>query len=1307
MKRGTLTLTTDKLQPGDVLTNTVYESLVNEQFHYSPIVVSGADAESTIYYVVNEGLQVSDNWYNVGNKMSEEIYLGLTQNQKAKVTPVSRSSLSDLPTGNNTKSYYFCTSPYEAKTQVKDVTNNNNTIYYVGDEVPRGAIIGPEDNQGYGGLKNEQTGFSIDGIIPTETSTLYVSRETDINDLSRDKIVTVEYWYEYVESDETGNSYETIRERHVVNVHIHFESGVPIIGELLPPRTILPGNVLGLNQPSVTKGAYEILGGGWEIYSSYADAINHKNGTPYATNQTPLYWYQDGDYVAYYAKTYLGKTYSNAVQFSVANYHDMDKVMLANEHHMYVDNPRAKRPPKIYIDNRKCADETKSELDLFNDFFTLSTISTSGDLPEKLAGHALLNERVRNCAKLDFILYSDVSPKAYIPTTDNPTGWTPIGTDSHCFAGWLHGNGYTVSGLNNSLFGKLCGDIYNVGVMGSFTSGGIADSGSGHIENTWVSTTATPTGNPIIGDASDGAYVYNSYYPKEQNWTLVSSGSPAGNLDIIEKPMDDFVNGQVAYLLNSNYLQARYLLFGDKSNASADDNKVERSVFFSYPDGTIEEETVENETKNKEYKLSYTKNTTEWPWHSGNGFVEEYMGTGDYRYSDGIIPKQNDVSYATDGEGNVKFIPVFPDDYIYFGQTLSYDLYNSTERQSHDLHPTGIVKYHTTQSGDNVDNSKHLLLSLDPKTANRVYRAPAYFRNGTFGKSVTFNASAAFAGSYGTYEANGTNKPYKPHEGLTAIDFTGNGDITGYSGVAPGNNGDYEGRSKNYAPLLDYYGLTSIKTDGITRNLLTYAPTADAITGSTEEAEGIAKAQTAATTTLGVLTHYFNDPAYSETNETYRTVDIVTEANLPMGHLVQMSGGHADNRSYTAINDHLLVDKQDFNAPIGYTFDDSHRMWYQRTPDNYVTTTFTGGEKTTLGWEGISLPFSAELVSTQDKGEITHFYQGSTFGHEYWLRQFNGDVKEKDADNGIYSADFNALSTENNSNSKDYTNTFLWDYYYSHSDYKDKNEDLYQNKDNVRNRYYSAEYLQGKYPVHNYPFAKAGTPYLAGFPGNTYFEFDLSGEWKPEHTFEDISSPGKQTITFASATGAEIGVSDTEINNGKVKPLDGTSYTFVPTYLNGTLEAGTNNYVLASNGGSYDKVPAAAAEGADPVDPTPVYAFRPYFTVTGGGGSAKPRQVAERIVFSENDDSAFNFDENDPTEEEVDGTLTIYTKKGIIGVTSSLRSNTEVVIVNTGGLTIGAFTIKPGETIETPVPTTGIYLFRAAGGRYNKKISVK
>ncbi len=90
------------------------------------------------------------------------------------------------------------------------------------------------------------------------------------------------------------------------------------------------------------------------------------------------------------------------------------------------------------------------------------------------------------------------------------------------------------------------------------------------------------------------------------------------------------------------------------------------------------------------------------------------------------------------------------------------------------------------------------------------------------------------------------------------------------------------------------------------------------------------------------------------------------------------------------------------------------------------------------------------------------------------------------------------------------------------------------------------------------------------------------------------------------------------------------------------------------------------------------------------------------------EDSAFTFeDNNNPRKEEVGGELTFYVKKQLIGVTSSLQKATDVAIFNTSGLTIASFTIQPNETIETPLPTSGVYIIRAAGGKYNKKISVK
>ena len=89
------------------------------------------------------------------------------------------------------------------------------------------------------------------------------------------------------------------------------------------------------------------------------------------------------------------------------------------------------------------------------------------------------------------------------------------------------------------------------------------------------------------------------------------------------------------------------------------------------------------------------------------------------------------------------------------------------------------------------------------------------------------------------------------------------------------------------------------------------------------------------------------------------------------------------------------------------------------------------------------------------------------------------------------------------------------------------------------------------------------------------------------------------------------------------------------------------------------------------------------------------------------DDTSFTFEDNDPTKEEVGDALSFFARTHIIGVESFFRKETDVLIVNTSGLTIANFTIQPGETIETPVPMAGVYIIRAAGGKYIKKVVVK
>ncbi len=1190
---GTLTYydndnTEHTISTGNFIGREAYENVRNDQLHYTRLSLDAGSDQQT-FYIVKETMIDNGNPYAKGQDISEKDYNALSSVGKAQVdiVTIQKSALAAV--------VYYC---YE------DYTPSTSFSTESGTPGKKGSVISDQVFNNPDQVPNYQKLFSIQGSEPTETTTLYVSRESNAKDVTSEKVISVVYQYTYYEADDEGEGVSLVNELHVLNIHLQLESGAPEIGPLNAPPAVLPGTTLGMKAPSVNPGLYEVLVNGWELFNSEGDAQLHRNGTPFTINGTPLYWYQNQKvFLAFYSKTYLGKTYSNYVPLTVANYHDLDAIMKDKEHHLYVDHPNVMRNSKIYIDNRDCeSDATKSELDLLKDFFDLSLqteVATEGATKD----HALLNSHVKGGADLEFFLNSNVSPKAY-------TDWTPIGDNTQCFAGTLHGDGYTINGLNNSLFGKLCGNVYNLGVTGSFTSAGVVDTGSGYVENCWINTTGTPDGSvkAVFGNPSrgNGIQLVNCYYQDGKNYdTSDNSRGLATSM-----PERAFYNGTVTYNLNGFYLNKRY-----------------------YDHAALTSGTKYEYLKEENGTLSETPLTGYYPAspdakYGDVGYVERRYKDGDFIYAKGSIPEAYDERMrVVPGEtsSEVTYSPVWPDDYLYFGQMLTYG-YSAT--QAHEDLPSHIAK-----SGGRlpVNNSN-----------NRVYRAPAYYQSKQMDK-VHYNLWAVLAAKSAPKTISDTDfKDAYPN--MTAVDFAGHNDITWSLGTATG---------AFYPPLLDNTeGLLSILNEGETPNLLVYAPSA----------EVNAK-------TYDVLTDYFVDPDYTYyyIDDDYRRVSIAT--STIHGHLVL--------NDLTAANDHLLVDKKDFNCPIRYSMG-NYRMWYQRRPDNFVDQN--------TGWEGISLPFAAELVTTQDKGEITHFYAGSLTGHEYWLREFAGNVKQKKDENdaeveGVYTADFNAPAA--GSNTKDYTNTYLFDTYYSKDEYRDWNEDEYQKL------YYSTGYLKGLYPVTNYPYLTEGTPYIIGFPGSRYYEFDLSGTWTPSNRYQNgvIESPGEQVVTFVSPENCPIGVSDVELTN---TAKDG--YTFLPNYMSKEVEG----YLLNSDGSSFDKTDAATA-------PVP---FRPYFIAGSLSAPAPSRRVAEHIVFT-NNDTSFVFEDNDPRKEEVDGKLTFYTKKHLIGVTSSLQTATDVLIVNTSGLTIASFTIQPGETVETQLPMSGVYIVRAAGGKYNKKISVK
>ncbi len=991
---------------------------------------------------------------------------------------------------------------------------------------------------------------------PQAIVSLYMSRDSRLMTLNENKNLTVHFKYTTSDNDE---------EHHYINIIIEFKDELPDVGKLEEPDIVLPGTKIAFKQPPVV-ASYSIAGGGWEYYKTEEAATAHVGGTKFENGHTPFYWYQDGYYVNYYAETMYGRSYSeNTVQIHVANSHDLKDVIDASNHLM-IDKAGA-RDAKIYINDY--TEDNESGVDLLKDLFDISLNNSE------------LNERVKGLANLDIILRTDLAPKV-----DN--SWTTsIGSDvSQCFEGKLHGDGYTISGLSASLFNKLCGNVYNLGVTGSFTSSGIADESSGRIENCWVSTTGTPGNN--TKPLADGGTIVNSYYNKKYSSSIDGA---------IKKNDNAFYNGNVAYEVNGYHLK--------HTNRASE--------------GTLTNLTAH--------------------------YVENRYADGDFIYADGTIPKPylKEEDPRWDSE-NSKY-KALDDDYIFFGQRLTYGYRSSVE---HEDKPSRI----------NED------------MVNRVYRAPAYFQNATAQKAY-YNKDAIFAAK----SADGLHDVYP---GMTAIDFTG---------------------YNTTSTILDHDGLTDFFNADLTKNLLVYAnydndsnedseDDDDLLTRLLDNKEPAFASYKKATVRSG------DDTAITGDGSVAAVAAAETIANIK-GHVV-----FKKSSSYQTNSDHYLVDRQDYFAPISYQMASGKRMWYQRQPDNYAEKIEeTGSENTiykSIGWESLSLPFTAELVTTQKKGEITHFYagEGETKGHEYWLRRYLG-TGQLNSVNNIFEANFQYPDV--GSSDKTVANTFLWDYYYSKENRQDANTDQYQ----PGSTQVDYHYYQNPRSYTNYPRLAANTPYIVGFPGETYYEFDLSGQFEAQHAKVKPYVFGAQTITFATTENATIPVSSNAavVGTGEIDETHTqNNYDFVPCFVaKDKSELGSNVNVFLLNAIETQENDPAGSIFEQVSDGDYTVPFRAYFTSTS---SAAP---ARGVIFAYGDKAEIPiYNEPIPSEEIIaDGKLIIRAGQGRITVTSYLEETVPISIVNISGITLRSFNIAPGETVVTPVHLGGIYIVN------HKKIVVR
>ena len=448
----------------------------------------------------------------------------------------------------------------------------------------------------------------------------------------------------------------------------------------------------------------------------------------------------------------------------------------------------------------------------------------------------------------------------------------------------------------------------------------------------------------------------------------------------------------------------------------------------------------------------------------------------------------------------------------------------------------------------------------------------------------------------------------------------------------------------------DIYDNLTIK-DGVTQNLLVYTAADD--TNKDNEAYDIvhkALNYDEKTEEGNIQGHHI-----VKTGETYAT---------PFLHLVERTAKNENSEGETCNNN-------DFCVPLEFSV--TKHAWYVRKPMLYA-------ENTTGAWEGISLPFTVQKAVASLNGEITHFYgtptedelanpatNTHTLHHEYWLRGLTSvDETKKTATFQRPGTGTGLFNNTGNTTSMDYTfhNTFFVDTY---------GKWLYNN---VENPYYGeTQTLTGYLPL------LAGVPYIVRFPGEYYYEFDLSSKF-----YNSILNKKKdpQTITFHAYANKE------PQNSAIVIPITAD----MKTVSNGYAHRGTFAAREVANGGIY----ALNAEGTgfcNTATSQTVMPFRTYLTKESTNAGARSSAVPSVIRISETTGIDRIEPEINGNDDKPAGESLFIRPIGAHRVRIESTYSTQLQVFSTTGQLYRILDVRPGTATYSGFPD-GIYIFGKA-----------
>lgn len=649
-------------------------------------------------------------------------------------------------------------------------------------------------------------------------------------------------------------------------------------------------------------------------------------------------------------------------------------------------------------------------------------------------------------------------------------------------------------------------------------------------------------------------------------------------------------------------------------------------------------------------------------------YVYDYYANGDYQYAhrtDAITGNNTGITYLRKGSDSdqpnygsnetrhdqshaidaarkasqgtasaVSYVPLFDgnqadgtqpmNDFIFWGQSL---------QKLPDLYPSQIASHQNSYM------------------RNRIYRTVGYYGD-TKLDAFHYNASN---------NANSLMSTYVHQTTTTAIDFTCLND----KGAAMGFNkaADINQNGIFYPPVNDnakVFSDLSIQ-QGVSQNLLVYTAAND-IDNNTE-AYDIAdnalgyKENTSETTIYGH--HIFKNNA----GDGYTTSLLHLVERTPEGK--NSEGDKCENN--------------DFCAPIQFTV--TNHAWYVRKPMYYA-------EDSIGAWEGICLPFTAQKVKASLNGEITHFYgtptedelanpakNTHTLHHEYWLRGLTG-VNETEK-----TATFQRPGTTEGLFMNESANAEKWNYQFSNSFFGNTYKDWAYRWD--ANSYYAKDH-----EYQDYIPLTAGVPYIVRFPGERYYEFDLSSKF-----YYSILNKKEdpQTITFHAYGSA----SEEPQKKAIVIPITAD----MKTVSNGYAHWGTFAAKKEANGGIYALNTEGTAFSNTATSQT-VMPFRTYMTTLMTNDRTRSSEVPSVIRISETTgidriEPEINGNDDTPAGESL-----FIRPIGAHRVRIESTYSTQLQVFSITGQLYRILDIRPGTATYSGFPG-GIYIFG------NRKIMVK